>query len=211
MISEQKITQLEKQLALGVEQLGLTLKPEQNVKIINYISMLTKWNRAFNLTAVRDPREMLVMHVLDSLSVAPYIEGKHALDVGSGAGLPGLILAIYDPSIHWVLLDSNGKKTRFLLQAAAELKLDNVRVEQERIESLQSEQPFDTIISRAFSDLNDFIDKTNHLKNQKTTTLAMKGLDPKDELTTIAQHGKVHALKVPYLDQQRHVVVIKGN
>lgn len=192
MITEQHGAQLEEQLAQGAKLLGLVLTPEQNAKIINYIKMLAKWNRAFNLTAVRDPRAMLVVHVLDSLSVATFIEGKHALDVGSGAGLPGLILAIYDPSVNWVLLDSNGKKTRFLLQAAAELGLANVQVEQARIESFQSDHPFDTIISRAFSDLNDFIDKTNHLKNKNTAILAMKGLYPKEELTTLVQHGKVH-------------------
>lgn len=176
--------------------------------------MLIKWNKAYNLTAVRDPDEMVSRHLLDSLSVVPYVAalGDSWLDVGSGGGMPGIPLAILFPERRFTLLDSNGKKTRFLTQVKLELKLDNLEVIHSRVEAVQPERPFAGIISRAFSSLEDFANWTRHLGDGETHWLAMKGLHPTDELVALPADFRLdaeHALAVPGCQGQRHLLILR--
>ncbi|MBX9912640.1 MAG: 16S rRNA (guanine(527)-N(7))-methyltransferase RsmG [Pseudomonadaceae bacterium] len=200
------------ELAQGANQLGVSLSAEQQTQLLAYLSLLIKWNKAYNLTAVRNPDEMVSRHLLDSLSLVPFIDGDTWLDVGSGGGMPGIPLAILFPEKNFTLLDSNGKKTRFLTQVKLELKLSNVQVINARVESLQPEQPFAGIVSRAFSSLADFSNWTRHLGDQHTQWLAMKGLHPNDELHALPSdfilHGE-HALAVPGCQGQRHLLILR--
>ncbi len=186
----------------------LSLSAAVQDKIIQYIKLLGKWNQAYNLTAVRDPIEMMTRHIADSLAVASYLTGKTIIDVGSGAGLPGIPLALVFPERKVVLLDSNGKKTRFLIQVKAELGLDNVEVVQSRAEDYQPEQCFDCIIARAFTQIGDMITKTRHLACKNGQIWAMKGVYPEDELKKVAEPYQVYPLQVPGLAEQRHLVCI---
>jgi 16S rRNA (guanine527-N7)-methyltransferase len=190
--------------------LALSLNIPQDIqqKLIDYLSLLSRWNQAFNLTAIRDPEEMLTKHVVDSLAVAPYIKGKHLIDVGSGAGLPGLILAMISPDQQWTLLDSNGKKTRFLLQAKAMLGLQNVTVVQARVEAFFPDHCLDGVIARAWTSIHAMLAATQHLCCEKATLWAMKGVYPEAELLDIKRPYQVHKLSVPGLDEQRHLVCI---
>lgn len=181
-------------------------------QLVNYLLLLEKWNQAYNLTSVRDIKEMVVQHILDSLSVAEFINGKRILDVGTGAGLPGIPLALTQSDREFVLLDSNGKKTRFLTHVIQTLNIKNVKVVQARVEELQSENYFDVIISRAFSAIVDFLEKTKHLCCDEGVFLAMKGNYPEQELKEIGKEFKVlktYELKIVGLNAQRHLVVIK--
>jgi 16S rRNA (guanine527-N7)-methyltransferase len=200
------------ELAQGAVQLGLSLSAQQQTLLLAYLALLIKWNKAYNLTAVRNPDEMVSRHLLDSLSLAPFIDGDSWLDVGSGGGMPGIPLAILFPDKQFTLLDSNGKKTRFLTQVRLELKLSNVQVINARVESLQPEQPFAGIVSRAFSSLADFANWTRHLGNQHSQWLAMKGLHPTGELQALPSdfvlHGE-HALAVPGCQGQRHLLILR--
>lgn len=184
-------------------------------QLVNYLLLLEKWNQTYNLTSVRDPKEMVTQHILDSLSIAPYLHGKNILDVGTGAGLPGIPLALTQPERQLTLLDSNGKKTRFLIHVIQSLNLTNVKVAQARAEAFSSEPCFDTIISRAFSSLADFLQKTQHLCCKTGIFLAMKGQYPSEELTAINSDFtvlNVEKLNIPGLNAERHVVLIKkGN
>lgn len=198
-------------LATGVKALGLVLDAPRMRLLLEYLRLLTKWNRAYNLTAIRDPWAMVTQHLLDSLAVLPHVPDKQKgrlLDVGSGAGLPGLVLAIAKPDLHCTLLDSNGKKTRFLTQAKIELKLLNVEVAQARAESYKTAQPFDCIISRAFGDLAELVGQTRHLLAPGGRWLAMKGALPEAELAALPAgvHAHVHRLLVPSLNAERHLV-----
>ncbi len=158
------------ELSLGARSLGVALSDAQHGQLLAYLALLVKWNKAYNLTAVRDPDEMVSRHLLDSLSVVPFVAagGARWLDVGSGGGMPGVPLAILFPERQFTLLDSNGKKTRFLTQVKLELKLANLEVIHSRVEQLQPPQPFDGIVSRAFSSLEDFSTWTRHLGNGQT-------------------------------------------
>jgi 16S rRNA (guanine527-N7)-methyltransferase len=200
------------ELAQGAALLGLSLSAEQQRLLLAYLALLIKWNKAYNLTAVRNPDEMVSRHLLDSLSLVPFIDGVNWLDVGSGGGMPGIPLAIVFPDKQFTLLDSNGKKTRFLTQVKLELQLSNVQVINARVESLQPEQPFAGIVSRAFSSLADFANWTRHLGNQHSQWLAMKGLHPTDELQALPSdfilHGE-HALAVPGCQGQRHLLILR--
>lgn len=199
-------------LRQGIKQLGLEITQQQQQLLLGYLELLAKWNKAYNLTAVRDINEMVSRHLLDSLSIVPYITGENWLDVGSGGGMPGIPLAILFANSDFTLLDSNGKKTRFLIQVAHELKLANVRVVNQRAESFHVEQPFSGIVSRAFSSLSDFVNITKHLADQQTQWFAMKGLYPEDELQTLPNEFKVESnyrLIVPNCEGQRHLLVIK--
>ena len=185
-----------------------TLSDAQQKKIQAHLDLLESWNKAFNLTAIKDRTEMLHKHVEDSLSVMPYIQGQHILDVGSGAGFPGIPLAIAFPDKQFNLLDSNGKKTRFLLQAAITIGLPNVRVLQERVENLNPTEPFDLIICRAFSELALFHNLCQHLAHDNTIFMAMKGrLDP-DELDQLKP--LTHSLTIETLPEiltgERHLI-----
>ena len=200
------------ELNQGARELGVDLSEVQHEKLLGYLSLLIKWNKAYNLTAVRDPDEMVSRHLLDSLSVVPYIQGERQLDVGSGGGMPGIPLAILFPDMHVTCLDSNGKKTRFLTQVKLELKLDNLQVIHSRAEAFQPEQPFTGIISRAFSSLEDFTQWTRHMGDTHTRWLAMKGLHPADELVALPADFRLEsaqALAVPGCQGQRHLLILR--
>lgn len=183
-------------------------------KLAEYISLLERWNQTYNLTSVRDPEEMITRHILDSLALRPYLQGKTILDVGTGAGLPGIPLALTEPDREFYLLDSNGKKTRFVTQATVNLKLSNVKVIQSRVEKFKPELCFDTIISRAFSSIAEFLRLTQHLRCPGGCWLAMKGEYPTAELAEISKEfsAEVHDLKISGLEAKRHVVrIMKGS
>ena len=206
-VSEQ---QLEAALKQGISQLGLALSEHQIDQLIRYLNLLIKWNKAYNLTAVRNPMEMIDRHLIDSLSVVPFIEGKRIIDVGSGPGLPGIPLAICYPDLPVTTLDSNGKKTRFQLQVKGELGLDNLTVVNERVENCNFE-PFDQVISRAFASLEDMINWTQQLCHQEGVFLAMKGLYPEEELSALPDGYELkicHRLNVPGTEGERHLLVL---
>lgn len=201
-------------LASGLRELNLALDEPVRSQMIVFLELLTKWNQAYNLTAVRDPVQMVPRHLLDSLAIVPFLRGDRVVDVGSGAGLPGLPLAMACPDRQFVLIDSNGKKTRFLVQAVATLGLRNVEVVQTRVEDYRPVKPFATVISRAFASLVDFVRLTERLCATDGCWLAMKGEVPDAELSALPAGTRVtavHPLKVPGLDAQRCVIEIMRN
>jgi len=181
-------------------------------RLVAYLLLLARWNQTYNLTAVRNPLEMVHRHVLDSLSAMPHLRAGSCLDVGSGAGLPGLVLAVARPAVPWVLLDSNAKKCRFLSQARLDLQLDNVQVERSRVEDFHPGARFSTIISRALCDLADFVARAGHLLAPGGCLLAMKGRNPDRELSALGKLGQrveVVPVHLPGLeDGQRHLVIV---
>jgi len=202
------------ELAQGSLELGVEVSPQQQEQLLAYLALLIKWNKAYNLTAVRNPDEMVSRHLLDSLSVVPHVReaGDNWLDVGSGGGMPGVPLAILFPERQFTLLDSNGKKTRFLTQVKLELKLANLEVIHSRVEAFTPEQPFSGIVSRAFSSLEDFSNWTRHLGDGQTQWLAMKGVHPDDELQALPADFRLTAtqvLKVPGCQGQRHLLILR--
>jgi len=203
------------ELARGIQTLGLDIDAATQQRLLDYLALLAKWNKAYNLTAVRDVDEMVSRHLLDSLSIVPSFEaagGERWLDVGSGGGMPGIPLAILFPGKSLTLLDSNGKKTRFLTQVKLELKLDNLQVIHSRVEAFQPEMPFNGIVSRAFSSLEDFTNWTRHLGDARTNWLAMKGIHPSDELAALPEDFRVEAeraLAVPGCQGQRHLLILR--
>jgi 16S rRNA (guanine527-N7)-methyltransferase len=193
---------------------NFNLSKELETRFYDYLLLLQKWNRVYNLTAIRNPSDMVLLHIADSLSINPYLHGDRILDVGTGAGLPGIPLALLNPDKHFVLLDSNSKKTRFLIQALQTLNIQNVEVIHARCEDFQSEEGFTTIVSRAFASIQVMLTTTRHLIGQDGQFLAMKGVYPEQELLEISprfQVINVHELKIQGLDAERHVVCIKGN
>lgn len=208
---------LQTQLAAGIAALGLTLPEGAEAKLLAYLALLDKWNRVYNLTAVRDTERMVSHHVLDSLAAVPYFQAGcpdliRVLDVGSGGGLPGIPLAIARPELQVTLIDSIAKKTAFLLQAKAELGLANLNVVTSRVEDFRCETGFDVITSRAFSDLREFVMLTRHLLKPGGRWLAMKGLMPNEEIANLPDWVKVsanNALVVPGLEASRHVIVLE--
>jgi len=200
------------ELSRGARQLGIDLSDSQHSQLLAYLALLIKWNKAYNLTAVRAPDEMVSRHLLDSLSVVPFIAGDRWLDVGSGGGMPGIPLAILFPEMKVTVLDSNGKKTRFLTQVKLELKLDNLEVIHSRVEAFKPELPFTGIVSRAFSSLEYFTEWTRHLGDTDTRWLAMKGLHPADELVALPTDfhlDSAQALTVPGCQGQRHLLILR--
>ncbi|WP_312917320.1 16S rRNA (guanine(527)-N(7))-methyltransferase RsmG [Stutzerimonas kunmingensis] len=202
------------ELVRGAQALGVELSEGQQQQLLAYLALLIKWNKAYNLTAVRDPDEMVSRHLLDSLSVVSFVaeSGQTWLDVGSGGGMPGVPLAIMFPDRSFTLLDSNGKKTRFLTQVKLELKLANLEVVHNRVEQFQPAEAFDGITSRAFSSLEDFASWTRHLGNTQTRWLAMKGVQPDDELQRLPADFRLdacHVLKVPGCQGQRHLLILR--
>lgn len=207
-------TQHGQELIQGAQQLNVALSEQQQEQLLQYLGLLIKWNKAYNLTAVRNPDEMVSRHLLDSLSVVEYVQlyGDNWLDVGSGGGMPGVPLAIMFPERKFTLLDSNGKKTRFLTQVKLELKLDNLEVIHSRVEAYTPEQAFSGIISRAFSSLEDFTNWTRHLGDLHTNWLAMKGVHPDDELQALPEDFRLDScqiLKVPGCQGQRHLLILQ--
>lgn len=196
----------------GLIQMGLEL-PEQTGRLfVQYLELLHKWNKTFNLTAVRKLDEMVPLHLLDSLSIAPYIKGPALLDVGTGAGLPGIPLSMVYPDLQFTLLDSNAKKIRFCRQAINELGLKNIRAEQARIEDMAGRLPVQQVTTRAFTDLPNMVKLMQPLLLDGAEILAMKGHLPADEITRLEQAGlsvSRQALNVPGLDAERNLLIIK--
>ncbi len=194
------------------ESQGKGLDETQVAQLQAYVEMLLRWNKVYNLTSIRNVDDVLPLHIFDSLAVAPFIKGEHFLDVGSGGGLPGIPLAIRYPERRFTLLDTVGKKTRFMQQAAIELKLPNVSVVQARVESWASDTVFDAIISRAFSSVNDFVSLTAQHMHKRGSLYAMKGRYPKDELAQLPNEYHVvaeHKLEVPQLSAERYLIEIQ--
>ena len=205
---------IESQIAEGLAAMGIAIPQPAHARLASYLELIAKWNRVHNLTAVRETDQMVVMHVLDSLSVLPHVMGaRELLDVGSGPGLPGIPIAIARPDAHVTLLDSSHKKAAFLQQAKAELALANVEVVCERVEVWHPQKRFDAVISRAFSDLADFIAQAQHLVAPGGQLIAMKGVYPFDEIARVpATHrvAQVVELQVPRLEAKRHLVFVEA-
>lgn len=202
-------------LLKGLSEIGLSPSEKQIDLLMRYLELFIKWNKAYNLSAIRDPEAMVTLHLLDSLAVAPYFADKPAirvLDVGTGGGLPGIPLAIMYPHMAFTLLDSAGKKMRFLFQVANELGLTNVQVQNMRVEKFQSVDKFDIIISRAFASIRDFVTGAGHLLKVDGAFWAMKGQNPVDELSEMGKHYIVadsHRLVVPGLDAERCLIQLQ--
>ena len=199
------------ELQRGIEQLGLALSSEAQDKLLDYLALLHKWNKVYNLTAIRDQQQMVSSHLLDSLAVVPHLWEGRWLDVGCGAGLPGVVLAVVQPDWQFVLLDSNSKKTSFVQQAIIELGLRNVSVQCARVEEWQATEKFDGIISRAFSNLGDFLRNTRHLIAPHGHWAAMKGM-PEQELADVPDDYQIEGvipLQVPGLHAARSLVMVK--
>ena len=200
------------ELKAGINTLGIDCTSQQLEKLLTYLELLERWNKAYNLTAIRDPIQMVRLHLLDSLAIHPYIQaGKEIIDVGTGPGLPGIPLAILNPNINFTLLDSNGKKTRFLFQAINDLSLVNAKEINHRVEKYQPEQSFNIVLSRAFSSISDMLTQCDHLVSDSGCFLAMKGKKPDSELSQITKAYKVVDLsevKVPQIDSERHLIKI---
>lgn len=205
MVYNHDMSYLSYKLEQGINKLGLDVPPSK--KYLDYMYLLGKWNRTYNLTSVRKPEAMLVRHIFDSLAIGPLVNGDRILDVGSGAGLPGIPLAIAYPDKFFLLVDSNGKKSRFLFQAKAELMLDNVEVAQARIEEYESDSPFDMVVCRAFASLDKVVELTKHVIKPGGQIAVMKGFYPVAELAEVKEEVTVHDLDVPGLEEQRHVVI----
>lgn len=205
---------LEGKLIGGLAALNIVLPASAQQKLIAYVKLIEKWNKVHNLTAVREPDKMITLHVLDSLAIVPFVKAKNSLlDVGSGAGLPGIPLALACPDLRVTLLDSNHKKTAFLTQAKTELGLTNCEVINERVELWQTTKKFEAVISRAYSDLGEFVEQAGHLVARDGEMLAMKGVFPHEEIVKLPAAFKVEnvaELRVPELDAKRHLVVLKA-
>jgi len=203
---------LAEQLQQLITQSDLDISPQHQQKLITLVELLHKWNKAYNLTSVRNPSDMLVKHIMDSVVVSPHLEGKRFIDVGTGPGLPGLPLAILNPDKEFFLLDSLGKRIRFIKQAIHELGLKNVTPIQSRVEEFEDNQGFDGVISRAFASLDDMLQWCHHLPNSQGKFYALKGAIPDAEIANLKPTlalDVIHSLVVPELDGERHLVVIK--
>lgn len=202
---------LAEKLAWGLGELGIPADATTQLKLLDYLALLEKWNKVHNLTAVRDPLAMVFLHLLDSLAVLPYIGHGRLLDVGSGAGLPGIPIALARPDLKTTLLDTSHKKTSFLRHVKATLDIANLEVVCGRAEQFRPGHHFDSIISRAFSNLSEFVDLTRHLLADTGVWLAMKGVYPFDELTELqGLRSEVLPLRVPGIAAQRHLVILKA-
>lgn len=202
---------LENALSAGLREMKIALGAEQEARLLAYLELIGKWNRTYNLTAIHEPERMLTHHLLDSLAILPMLEPTPLLDVGSGAGLPGIPLAIARPELAVTLLDSSQKRCGFMRQAAIQFALNNVTVVHARAEDFHPESPFPQIVSRAFSDLSEFVRVTHHLLAEGGHWLAMKGLYPDEEIAMLVgvcacRHDRLH---VPGLDAERHIIVME--
>lgn len=201
------IAAAEKKLSQGLAQLSLAMDVQP---LLAYLGLLQKWNHAYNLTAIKSIDDMITRHLLDSLAINPWLWGKNILDVGAGAGFPGIPLALARPDLSFVLLDSNGKKVRFMQEVKRQLSLTNIFIEQGRVETYQPKQGFDTITSRACCNIGQMLSWTKHLLAAPGQWLLMKGQYPGQELQQINYPYRVEIYQVPYLDSQRCCVVVDG-
>lgn len=204
---------LKNQLNKLIQQTTLSINDAQIDKLIHYVTLLDKWNKAYNLTSVRDPNEMLVKHILDSIVVSPYLEGQQFIDVGTGPGLPGIPLAIINPDKQFDLVDSLGKRVRFLKQVQFELNLNNINPVQSRIEMYNHKQ-FDGVISRAFASLNDMLQWCQHLPNETGLFYALKSQSSEDEIAKLHAPFKLKTcinLNVPQLNAERKLLIIQAS
>jgi 16S rRNA (guanine527-N7)-methyltransferase len=198
-------------LAAGLAEIRVSLGDSTVRALLDYLRLLAKWNRAYNLTAVRNPVEMVRRHLLDSLMVRPYVRGTRLLDVGTGAGFPGMVIALTSPHLECVLLDKNAKKTRFCLQVIAELGIDNVEVVRARVEEYRPDRRFATVVARAFGGLLELRTLTRHLLPAGGSLIAMKGANPRRELDSLpasCQRPQVISLRVPGLAIPRHLIIL---
>ncbi|MGM0768330.1 MAG: 16S rRNA (guanine(527)-N(7))-methyltransferase RsmG [Pseudomonadota bacterium] len=201
----------QRQLETGLADMGIELEASRQQQLLGFLALLNKWNRAYNLTAVRDSGQMVSRQLLDSLSILPFVTTEHLLDVGAGGGLPGIPLAIVLPQKRFTLLDSNSKKTRFLTQCVLELGLENVEIIHGRAESCDPQRPFSQISSRAFTALDNLVAWCGHLLANDGEFLAMKGQFPDDEVAALPAGWQVtsrHSLRVPGSDGERHLLTI---
>jgi 16S rRNA (guanine527-N7)-methyltransferase len=198
-------------LVEGIVALNLSVDEQKIDQLLAFIKLIEKWNKAYNLTAIKNKQELVRLHLLDSLTVIPYLDGERIIDIGTGAGLPGIPLAICFPDKHFTLLDSNSKKTRFVQQVVLELKLANVQIVHSRSEDYQPEQMFDTVITRAFAELSDIVATTKHLLADNGKIIAMKGRCPESELAKITAKKSVIPLQVPGVEAERNLVCIQLN
>ncbi|MBE0370010.1 MULTISPECIES: 16S rRNA (guanine(527)-N(7))-methyltransferase RsmG [Pseudoalteromonas] len=202
---------LHQQLSSLLAQTDIVLTERQQQQLVQYVELLDKWNKAYNLTSIRNPNEMVVKHIMDSLMVAPHLSGKHYIDVGTGPGLPGIVLAIALPETQFVLLDSLGKRVRFLMQVKHALGLDNVMPVQSRVEDYQPDVKLDGVLSRAFASLQDMVQWCEHLIDNSGRFIALKGQFPEQELenlpTGVHFEQKI-SLEVPELDAERHLIIL---
>ncbi|NUW69120.1 16S rRNA (guanine(527)-N(7))-methyltransferase RsmG [Vibrio coralliilyticus] len=203
---------LRSQLDALIAQTTLEVSDIQRDKLVGYVEMLNKWNKAYNLTSVRDPSDMLVKHILDSIVVSSHLQGQRFIDVGTGPGLPGIPLSIMNPDKEFYLLDSLGKRIRFIKQVLHELKIDNVTPIQSRVEEFQPQDKFDGVLSRAFASMVDMVEWCHHLpKAQTGCFMALKGQLPQDEIDQLPDWCSVtdiKALQVPELEGERHLVIL---
>jgi len=200
-------------LSNGLSALGLVVAQPEQQKMLALLLLMQKWNKVYNLTAIRDPRQMVSNHLLDSLAVLPHLKAGRWIDVGCGAGLPGLVLAIAKPDWPFTLLDSNSKKTSFVQQASIELGLGNIDVQCKRVEDWQALEKYDGVISRAFAETAEFVSTTRHLLKEGGTWAAMKG-NPEEELKHLPKGvlvKEIISLRVPNLDATRCLVVLREN
>lgn len=199
---------LQAKLQNYINELKFEVPASVQLQMLEFLAMLAKWNQSFNLTAITDPYQMLTHHLMDSLVVAPFIQGSRILDVGTGAGLPGIPLSLLYPDKQFTLLDSNGKKIRFLVQVKAKFQLMNVQTVQTRVENYQTTPCFDDIICRAVGAAPEIINQSKHLLSPNGRWLFMKGAVPQLELDKIKQTYVMHALQVPGLAAARHLIVV---
>lgn len=203
--------QLHTELLKQLSQNHFNVNEITSKKLVEYVLLLHKWNQIHNLTSIRDPLQMLSKHIIDSLAISPYLLGPNILDVGTGAGLPGLPLALTHPQYRFALLDSNGKKTRFLMHVIQTLMIANVDIIPLRVEKYHPKNCFNSIVSRAFSQLNEFLHKTRHLSCENGIFLAMKGQYPAEEIAAIDADFTLldtKDLQIAGLDQKRHLLII---
>ena len=205
--------ELLEKLEAGCRQMNIRVGKAQQQQLLAHIELIAKWNQRLNLTAIRDSGDMVVHHVLDSLSVMPWIKGKKILDIGSGAGFPGIPLAIVDPTTRITLLDSRGKRIEFLRYACHSLQLDNILLQKSRVEDYRPQQKFDTLVARAFSSLARLVELTAQCRSRGARMLALKGKYPQSEVAELPARTRtcttIEKIDVPGLDAQRHIVIFE--
>lgn len=199
-------------LSSGLAELNLSPSTDVVDALLDYLGLMQRWNQAYNLTAVRDPEAMVIRHLLDSLAIVPLLNGQRIIDVGTGPGIPGVILALMYPDRYFALLDANGKKTRFLFQVKSQLGLSNISIVEERVEHYQPAQTFDAVVSRAFASLSRMVAGCRHLLDEGGRFYAMKAASVAEELAELTDDVELvaqHTLEVPHLNEPRSLVELR--